>query len=137
MPLRYGTAKFKNQAASAGELYAAPIIATLSGSDTCSAIGVTAQSSSPVLELCRRLIAADHDPRTPLRVYRSNMLCLHVRSIGEASWLRVGGHGIGFERDRECGGSPPVSQSSTARTRQPRSAGPLAAFVHMGFGDDP
>jgi hypothetical protein len=94
----------------------APIIATLSGSDTATALGITAQSTSPVLELCKKLIAAGHDPGTPLQVYRSGTLCLHVRSIGEASQLRVGGHGIGFERDRECGGSPPVSQSIPAST---------------------
>lgn len=42
------------------------IRADLEGDDTCSALGVTVRSSSPVLALCRQLVDAGHDPTTPL-----------------------------------------------------------------------
>jgi hypothetical protein len=93
----------------------APIIAKITGSDTCTALGLTAQSSSPVLLLGRRLADAGHDPATAMQVFRGDTLALIVRSIGEAARLRVGGHGVGFERDLECGAGPPM--------RLPRRAG--------------
>jgi hypothetical protein len=38
----------------------------------------------------------------PLEVWRGPVLCLQVRSIGEAAQLRVATHGVGFERLRGC-----------------------------------
>jgi len=40
--------------------------AELVGDDSCSALGITVRSSSPVLALCRKLVDAGHDPATPL-----------------------------------------------------------------------
>jgi hypothetical protein len=59
-----------------------PIRAEISGSDRCCALGVTVCASSPVLALCRKLVAAGYDPGRPLHAYRGDMLCLTVTSIG-------------------------------------------------------
>jgi hypothetical protein len=60
----------------------------LIGDDRAVALGIQAQSSAPVLALCRALVAAGHDPASPLR----------VRSIGEAADLQVNSKGTGFVR---------------------------------------
>jgi len=65
------------------------IRAELIGTDTCSALGMTAKSGAPVLALCRKLIEAGHDPSMPLEAYHGETLCLRVRSIGEAATLRM------------------------------------------------
>ena len=74
------------------------ICAELIGSDTASAVGITITAYTPVLELCRRLVTAGHDPATPLHAYRGLTLCLKVRSIGEAARLRISPAGVGFKR---------------------------------------
>jgi hypothetical protein len=79
------------------------IHAEITGSDTCSALGITVQSPSPVIALCRKLIEAGHDPATPLEAYRGETLCLHIKSIGETAALEIKGHGVGFRRARELG----------------------------------
>jgi hypothetical protein len=65
------------------------IRAELTGSHTCTALGITAKSGSPVLALCRKLIEAGHNPAMRLEMYRDNTLCLRVRSIAEAAGLVV------------------------------------------------
>src|SRR5215472_11770084 len=59
------------------------------GSDCCSALGMTARSPAPVLALCRRLVEAGHDSATPLEAWRGDVLCLRIRSIGEAAQLTI------------------------------------------------
>jgi hypothetical protein len=66
-----------------------PIHATLIGSNCCEALGITARGYAPVLDLCRALVAAGHDPRRPLHAYRGDVLALKVRSIGEGARLTV------------------------------------------------
>jgi hypothetical protein len=66
-----------------------PIHAALIGSNCCQALGVTARGYAPVLDLCRALVAAGHDPRRPLHAYRGDVLALKVRSIGEGARLTV------------------------------------------------
>jgi hypothetical protein len=61
----------------------------LVGNDTATAAGLTVVAHSPVLAMCRRLVAAGDDPATPLEAYRGPMLCLRVRSIGEGAALTV------------------------------------------------
>jgi hypothetical protein len=80
----------------------AKIRAELIGSDECRAAGLTISVRAPVLALCRQLIADGYDPGLPLEVWRGPVLCLRVRSIGEAAQLRVATHGAGFERSRAC-----------------------------------
>jgi len=55
----------------------------------CGACGVTARGWSPVIDLCRKLVEAGHPSGSPMRVYRGEVVALHVRSIGEAGGLRV------------------------------------------------
>jgi hypothetical protein len=66
-----------------------PIHATLIGSNCCEALGITARGYAPVLELCRALVKAGHDPRRPLHAYRGDVLAHKVRSIGEGARLTV------------------------------------------------
>lgn len=89
-----------NNQISGGLQVAAPIRADLIGSDQCHAAGITAHGASPVLTLCRELVAAKVDPDHPLHAYRGNMLCLVVRSIGEAAHLDVNSKGTGFIKCR-------------------------------------
>jgi hypothetical protein len=73
------------------------ICANLSDSDVCAALGIKIQSPSPLLDLCRALVEAGVDPDTPLEAYRGKVMCLRVRSIGEAAQLRIGTDGVGFK----------------------------------------
>ena len=72
------------------------IRADLIGSDTCIALGLAINSSSPVLALCRALVESGHDPAIALEAYRGDVLCLRVRSIGDAAALEVNARGTGF-----------------------------------------
>ena len=72
---------------------ATPICATLTGSDTCSALGIVAHGNAPVLGLCRKLIGTGTDPTTAMYAYRGHTLCLTVGSIGEAAELAVNARG--------------------------------------------
>ena len=93
------------------------VCAELIGSDCCSALGITAHSTAPVLALCRQLIEAGLDPATPLEAWRGDVLCLRIRSIGEGAALRISTHGVGFERLPECTAPSPVRQNEVACTR--------------------
>jgi hypothetical protein len=66
-----------------------PIHATLTGSNCCQALGTTVRGYAPVLDLCRALVKAGHDPRRPLHSYRGDVLALKVRSIGEGARFTV------------------------------------------------
>ncbi|MEA2934532.1 MAG: hypothetical protein QOD74_1178 [Variibacter sp.] len=44
--------------------------------DKCSALGITARGSPPVLAVCRELLAADRDPATPLEALDGDVLAL-------------------------------------------------------------
>jgi hypothetical protein len=83
------------------------IRAELVGDDKALACGQVAVSSTPLLALCRLLVAAGYDPATPLEAYRGETLCLTVRAIGEAARLEIGSHGKGFKlRPPEFKGEP-------------------------------
>jgi hypothetical protein len=71
--------------------------AEIVGADTASALGLTVKAYTPVLDLCRKLIAAGQDPERPLHAYRGDVLCLRIPSIGECGKLRIRGKDIGFE----------------------------------------
>jgi hypothetical protein len=97
-----------------------PIRATLTGSDCCSTLGITATGHAPVLALSRLLIEAGHHPATALEVYRRETLALRVRSIGEAARLTVeddrrGRPRLRRWRDRQerCGAASPVRQNES------------------------
>ena len=72
------------------------IRAELAGDGYATACGIVARGSSPILKLCRLLVDAGHDPSAPLEAWRNGVLCLRVRSIGEAAGLRVNNKGTAF-----------------------------------------
>ena len=97
-------------------IQAAPIRAALLGSDQCRAEGRTVRAAAPVLETCRRLVAAGHNPDRPLHCYRGDVLALSVSSIGVGAQLRVRGNGVGFEITpaATCPTAPPVRATALA-----------------------
>ena len=97
-----------------GRTQAAAIRAELFGSNTATALGVTAVSNSPLIALCCRLSAAGHDPATPLDAYRGATLALRMRSIGEAARLQVNAYGTGFRPHSEADIAPPVRRNGPA-----------------------
>jgi hypothetical protein len=113
----------KNQEAIRAELF---------GADCCKGLGVEARGAAPVLALCRKLVEAGINRALALEAYRGDILCLRIRSIGEGAWLRVGTHGVGFERVPECTAGPPVRQSRGPRERGWRHEGGLAATKVQG-----
>jgi hypothetical protein len=62
--------------------------AELIGSDICTACGIRVRSTTPVLSICRRLVAAGYDGDQALHVYRGDVLTLTVASIAEGASLR-------------------------------------------------
>src|SRR5215831_11766633 len=96
------------------------IRAELIGSNSCSALGITARGHAPVLALCQLLIEAGHDPNRPLLAYRGDTLCLRVRSIVEGAALAVEDDRMGRPRFRRrralgAGAAPYVAQIRKAR----------------------
>ena len=90
------------------------IRAELIGSDTAGAAGIGVTAYTPVLELCRKLVAAGHDPATPLDAYRGGTLCLIVRSIGTAAALEINARGNGFRLRRAADAAPPIARKRPA-----------------------
>jgi len=86
------------------------IRAELAGASICIARGIAVEANAPVLELCRKLLAAGIDPGSRLDVYRGNVLCLRVRAIGEGARLEIDGHGAGFRPVGGGGTASPVRQ---------------------------
>lgn len=96
---------------------AQPIRAEIEG-DTCGALGVAARSSSPVLSLCRKLVADGYDPTLPLEVYRGDVLCLRIRSIGETAGLEINSLGTGFRPQSKAGRGSPVEFQHEKATQE-------------------
>ena len=84
----------------------------LIGASTCAAAGFTATSATPVLALCRELVAAGFYPDQPLEVYRGKTLALRIRSIGEAAALELNGEATGFRGRRQPDAASPVSETA-------------------------
>jgi hypothetical protein len=90
---------------------AVSIRAELIGSDCCSALGITACCSAPVLALCRKLVEAGNNSETPLEVWRRNTLVLTIRSIGEGAKIEASPRGVGFVHRPDVRGSSYVAQN--------------------------
>src|SRR5262249_32379121 len=84
----------------------------LIGSDTCTALGITSRSSTPVLEMCRRLIKAGCDPHRPLWAYRANTLAVIVAKIGQGAQLEINPKGTGFISHRACAQGRPCIKTA-------------------------
>jgi hypothetical protein len=84
---------------------------------------MTVRAAAPVLTMCRKLLAAGHDPALRLECYRGHVLALTVASIGQAARLEVNGDGTGFRPYRRPDAAPPVRKSYAIRPRvSPRPA---------------
>src|SRR5262245_11680381 len=79
---------------------------------TCTAAGVTANGSAPVLALCRQLLAAGLDPDKALDVYRGATLALRVRSLRQAAELEINSKGTGFARRSDVRTASPMRQTA-------------------------
>jgi hypothetical protein len=92
------------------------IRAELRGSTEATALGITARCHAPVLELCRRLIAAGADPDARLECYRDGTPALVIRSLGAGAALAVENDRLGRprfvrRRPRGDGAAPPTRQN--------------------------
>lgn len=64
-----------------------PIRAAVTGSDTCQALGITVRAYAPVLELCRRLVAAGMIPSSPSKPTAApSCACGSPRSARRPNW---------------------------------------------------
>jgi hypothetical protein len=106
-----------------------PVIGELSGSDTCSAAGITATGNAPILALCRQLLQAGLNPDQALEIYRGAILCLKVRSIAAGAQLTVEDDNRGTPRFRPWrgGAASLVRQNGAADTGYPGDMSPLLA----------
>jgi hypothetical protein len=109
---------FKASKAAAGA-----IAAELIGSNTIVCAGQTTISPTPILDLCRELIAEGFDAKASLVAYRDGKLAITIRSIGEAAELRIRGNGLGFEK-LSCPTAPPIRKNENRVPEYPRRAGP-------------
>ena len=88
------------------------IRAELIGDNECRAAGLVVRSTTPVLAMCRQLIAAGIDPATPLECNRGTTLAITVASIGQGAGLEINGHGTGFRPISEGGAASLVPKSN-------------------------
>jgi hypothetical protein len=65
------------------------IRAEISSDTIATSCGITVHTGSPVLAICRQLVAEGADQTASLQAFRGDKLALTVRSIGEAARLRV------------------------------------------------
>jgi hypothetical protein len=66
-----------------------PTACQFEGDDTCRTADFEVRGYAPALDMCRRLLAEGFDPATPLEVYRGDVLCLRISSIGYGAGLCV------------------------------------------------
>jgi hypothetical protein len=92
------------------------IRAELAGSSRCTAAGISTSGSTPVLALCRQLLAAGVDPDLALEVYRQGILALRVRSLRGGAALKINGKGTDFIAAKAVDTASPISFSAPALT---------------------
>ena len=98
---------FKTSAAAVGA-----IVAELIGSDTIVCAGQTTISPTPILDLCRELIAEGFDAKASLIACRNGVPAVTVTAIGEAARLEVNGKGSGFTT---VGRAPPIRKNESGQ----------------------
>ena len=82
--------------------------AELVGSDRCLAAGYVTRGTTPVLAMCRKLVAAGINPAASLECYRGTTLAITAASIGQGAGLEINGHGTGFRALRKGGAASPI-----------------------------
>lgn len=91
------------------------IRAEIVGSNTAVAEGLTAKGRTPVLKLCRDLIAAGFDPASRLEAYRGQTLCLVIASLAKGAGLDVDEGRVRFRKYAETGvASPSIDELEAA-----------------------
>ncbi len=103
------------------------IRAEIVGDNFARAENIRATGHAPVLSLCRELLKAGFDPATPLEAYRSEMLCLRVRSIGEGAGLTV----------REGDGRPRLAKFEPWEAPQTRGGSSPMSLIDSPLLDSP
>ena len=78
------------------------------GDNECRAAGLITRGTTPILAMCRKLVAAGIDPATPLECNRGTTLAITVASIGQGAGLEINGHGTGFRALRKGGAASPI-----------------------------
>jgi hypothetical protein len=84
--------------------------------NNCTAVGITGRGSTPVLALCRQLLAAGLNPDQAMEVYRGATLALRIRSVGEAAGVEINGDGNGFRTARKPDAAPPMRSNGKGGT---------------------
>lgn len=106
-----------------------PLRAEMIDATTCTAGGVTARASAPVLVLCRELLAAGVDPDQAMQVYRRTTLCLRIRSIRAGAALTVretatdGPRFVRWKAWPDRAVAPSIRQNAQGPDRSPLSIG--------------
>jgi hypothetical protein len=110
----------------------------LIGSDTAIGLGRAVKAYTPVLDLCRELVAAGENPTRPLHAYRGQVLCLQIRSIGEGANLEINAGGTGFRRRRQPDAASPIAaKASGASQPRPRTKqAPETPVAHRRNGGE-
>jgi hypothetical protein len=108
---KMGTGKCQSSSLPKPKIQTRVVLAELTGSNTCAALGIVARSHSPILGLCHRLIEAGVDPARPLHAYRGDTLALTISSIGHGARLEINVKGSGFVRHRAVRPTPPMRQN--------------------------
>jgi hypothetical protein len=112
-----------------------PIGAELSGSDICTALGITVRGHAPILLPCRRLIEAGHDSNRPLHTYRDETLCLTISSMSAGACLEVNAKGTGFIRHPAVRTAPPIAPTAKRLIQPPKQAAARRARSSYDLND--
>jgi hypothetical protein len=91
MQLQYVTSLRKHELRRKGRIEQplTPIAAELIGSHCCESLGSVGKGNSPLLSLCRSLLAAGFNPDQALDVYRAGTPALRVKSLRAGARQRV------------------------------------------------
>jgi hypothetical protein len=114
------------------------IRAELAGANISVALGITVEANAPVLELCRKLVSAGHDPGSRLEAFRDNVLCLivarsvKVRVSKSTDTGPASGRSVAGAQPRPC-----VKSSGVAYDRPPRSGACLRSSTPSGVSSRP
>lgn len=103
------------------------IVAQLSGANQAEARGLVGRGAAPILALCRALVAAGHDPESPLRAFRRGTLAITIRTIAAGAALAVAEDRFGCPRFRAwkalLGGVAAAPIARTANSELHRASG--------------
>jgi hypothetical protein len=143
VPDRTGRQPVQQTAGGSGAMTAA-LRVDLAGDERCTAGAVSVTAHTPLLALCRTLLANGFDPTTRLEAYRGDTLCLLISSIKAAAALTVAETGTRFVAWRPFPASavsPRIAPnrrgaSWSARHRQAARPASLSHGARSGYPPD-